>query len=77
MAFEERTYTVLMACASSTVADALKQVLPTIHVSTLTTVGNAAGARSLLAENEYDIVIIVSPLIDEFGMRFAKELRTR
>ncbi|MBQ6585468.1 MAG: response regulator [Coriobacteriales bacterium] len=77
MAFEERTYTVLMACASDPVADALKQVLPTMHANTVTSVGNAAAARTLLAENEYDIVIVVSPLTDEFGLRFARELRSR
>lgn len=65
----------LVACSVPKVSDVLKKELPHLGAEPLTMVGNAATARSLLVENTYDVVIIVSPMTDEFGLRFAKEIR--
>ena len=77
MAFADRTYTVLVASSLPSVADALAKVLPTFHVTTMTTVTSAAATRTMLAEQEFDIVILVSPLKDEFGVRLARDIRAR
>lgn len=75
MSFAERTYSVLVACSVPQVSETLTRVLPPLHVNAITTVATAAAARTKLAEQEFDILIIVSPLADEFGRRFAREVR--
>ena len=75
MAFSERTYTVLVASSLPPVTEALARVLPGLHMHAPTIATSAGAAREKLAEQAFDIVIVVSPLSDEFGVRLARDIR--
>ena len=80
MAFSERTYSVLVACSAPRVTDVLKRVLTEVSAGAsvnVTAVTSAAAARETLSRGAFDILIIASPLPDEFGVRFAREVRAR
>ena len=76
----ERTYSVLVACTAPRVTDVLKRVLTEVSAGaqvTVCAVTSAAAARETLSRSAFDILIIASPLPDEFGVRFAREVRAR
>ncbi len=80
MTFSERTYSVLVASSAPRVTDILKRVLTEVSAGaavTVTAVTSAAAARESLSRGDFDILIIASPLPDEFGVRFAREVRAR
>ena len=80
MAFTERTYSVLVASSVPRVTDTLKRVVPGVAAGakvTVTAVTSAAAAREALISGDFDILIAVSPLPDEFGVRFVREIRAR
>lgn len=71
MVFRERTYSVLLVSASEKFTKATVDLLPTSDYWPVHKAKNAGQARRALAEREYDIVIISTPLPDEFGSRLA------
>ena len=71
MVFRERTYSVLMVSASEKFYRATGELLPTSDYWPVHKAKNAGQARRALAEREYDIVIISTPLPDEFGSQLA------
>ena len=80
MAFSERTYNVLVACSAPRVTDVLKRALSEVSAGAQVSVNactSAAAARESLSRGDFDILIIASPLPDEFGVRFAREVRAR
>ena len=80
MAFSERTYSVLVACSAPRVTDVLKKALSEVSAGaqvSVTACTSAAAAREALSRGSFDILIIASPLPDEFGVRFAREVRAR
>ena len=71
MVFQVKTYSVLLVSSAEKFNQSLRQLLPVTDFYPVETVSNAAEARRKLLEKAFDIVIINSPLKDEFGSRFA------
>ena len=71
MVFQTHTYGVLIVSASDSFNNALTDLLPITDYWPVATVKSTAAARRALAEREYDIIVVNTPLPDEFGSRFA------
>lgn len=67
----ERRYSVLAVSASLKFVETLRTLLPEGRYGPVTVLHDAAAARRTLAENSYDLVLINTPLPDEFGTRLA------
>ena len=67
----ERRYSVLAVSASLKFVETLRTLLPEGRYGPVTVLHDAAAARRALAENSYDVVLINTPLPDEFGTRLA------
>ena len=67
----ERRYSVLAVSASLKFVETLRTLLPEGRYGPVTVLHDAAAARRALAENSYDLVLINTPLPDEFGTRLA------
>lgn len=67
----ERRYSVLAVSASLKFVETLRALLPEGRYGPVTVLHDAAAARRALAENSYDLVLINTPLPDEFGTRLA------
>ncbi len=74
MVFQERTYAVLIVSASEKFTTATRALLPPTDYWPVETVRSAGGARRRLMEERYDLVIVHSPLPDEFGSRLAADV---
>lgn len=73
--FSERApNSVLVVSASQNVIDLLSDVLPSETFSPVTAVSSCGEAKRALLSAEYDIVVINTPLPDEFGSDFALDL---
>ena len=66
-----RRYRVLAVSASLKFVETLRTLLPEGRYGPVTVLHDAAAARRALAENSYDLVLINTPLPDEFGTRLA------
>lgn len=75
MSFKERIYSVLLVSSAPKITAALQGMLPSSHYEPVTVATSASAARKMLIENEYDIIVVNSPLSDEFGTRFTLEVR--
>ena len=69
--FQQRTYSVLIVSASDSFNTALTGLLPPTDYWPVEIVKSAAAARRSILGREYDLVIVNTPLPDEFGSRFA------
>lgn len=71
MAFEERVYSVLIVSETEKFKTSLSQILPenTFYPIDITT--SVSSARKILLERKYDLLIINTPLIDDFGTKLA------
>ena len=67
----ERRYSVLVVSASLKFVETLRTLLPEGRYGPVTVLHDTAAARRALAENSYDLVLINTPLPDEFGTRLA------
>ena len=67
----ERRYSVLAVSASLKFVETLRTLLPEGRYGPVTVLHDAAAARRALAENSYGLVLINTPLPDEFGTRLA------
>ena len=67
----ERRSSVLAVSASLKFVETLRTLLPEGRYGPVTVLHDAAAARRALAENSYDLVLINTPLPDEFGTRLA------
>ena len=67
----ERRYSVLAVSASLKFVETLRALLPEGRYGPVTVLHDAAAVRRALAENSYDLVLINTPLPDEFGTRLA------
>ncbi len=70
MSLRERVYSVLLVSASESLNKSLSGLLPVSVYSPVTTVGSVSAAKRLIAERNYDFILVNSPLPDEDGMRF-------
>lgn len=71
MVFSERTYGVLVVSASEKFNTAVRTHLPMTDFWPVDFACSVSEARRRLFETEYDLVLINSPLPDDFGVRLA------
>ena len=71
---QEFVYGALVVSPPGKVGDALNELLTDSRCSPVMTAVDAASARRVLAEFDFDFVFVNSPLPDESGVRFAAEL---
>ncbi len=74
MSLRERVYSVLMVSASPSFDASFCELLPESRFSPLRIERDVSSAKRSVAEYDYDIVIVNSPLPDDSGIRFALEL---
>lgn len=73
MIYERNSSSVLIVSSSQKVNIFLSELLPTDKFSPILTVSTAGEARRLLVDRDIDIVVINSPLSDDFGVELAIE----
>lgn len=71
MPFKEHLYSVLIVSASDNFNTSLKSMLPPKDYSPIHIVQSISLAQQKIAERPYDIVVINTPLPDDFGRKFA------
>ena len=71
MSLKERVYSILLVSASEKTNSNIHNMLPSSKYGAVQTVGSVAAAKRLIAEREFDFVIVNSPLPDDSGMRFS------
>ena len=76
MVFQERTYSVLIVTASERFTDSIMPLLPMTDYWPVQTASSVAEARRWLADTGFDIVLINTPLPDDFGMHLAIDICT-
>ncbi len=74
MGSEQRRYSLLLASSAEKFNRALPAMLPESLYSPVTVTPCVADARRRLLENKYDIVIVNTPLPDDFGTRLALDV---
>ena len=74
MVFQERTYGVLIVSASEKFNEAARALLPSTDYFPVDTARSAGEARRALLEAAFDLVLIQTPLRDEFGSRLAMDI---
>ncbi len=67
-------YRVLIVSGESKTSDSLASLLPAKEFSPIWKAGNAGEARRMLTAREADLVVINTPLPDEFGTELALDL---
>jgi response regulator NasT len=72
--FKEYTYSVLIVSAAEQFTAQLEKMLPENEYYPVDTVKSVGAARRRLLEKSYDIVLINTPLPDEFGERLAIDI---
>ena len=73
----ERTYSVLAVSAAEKFNALLRSLLPEESYSPVRVVGDVASAQRCLLERSFDIVLINTPLPDDFGTRLALDVSER
>ena len=76
MVFQEKTYSVLIVSASDSFTNSVMPLLPMTDYWPVQTASSVAEARRWLADTEFDIVLINTPLPDDFGMHLAIDICT-
>ena len=74
MVFQERTYAVLIVSASDKFIQGARSLLPPTDYWPVESAQNAGEARRRMLETVFDLVLIQSPLRDEFGSRLAMDI---
>ncbi len=74
MELEERFYSILLVSSSDKFNSSLLPLLSENRYSPVTVASDVTTARRFLAEHRFDIVIINSPLTDDFGTRLALDI---
>ena len=65
---------VLLVCRQAQLSEALMEVLKQLTVEDINIVSSCSEGRRLLGEKGYDLVMINTPLNDEFGTDFALDI---
>ena len=74
MLFKDYTYSVLIVSASEKFAASIKAYLPENEFGPVKLVKSAGEARRRLADLDFDIVLINTPLADDFGTKLAHDV---
>ena len=71
MSLKEQVYSVLIVSASDKFNQALPEIFSVPVFSPVQFVSNVSAAKRAIAERDFDMVIVNSPLPDDSGLRFA------
>lgn len=71
MVFQEKTYSVLVVSSADSFGAVMMPLLPPTDYYPVVFAKSSGEAQRLLAESAWDIVIINTPLSDDFGLRLA------
>ena len=71
MSLKERIYSILLVSASEKLNEGLAELFPASRFDPVQTVGNLSAAKRALAERDFDLILVNSPLPDGDGIRFA------
>ena len=71
MSLKKQVYSVLIVSAAEKFNSAVPEIFSVPLFSPVNTVNNVSAAKRALTERSFDIVIINSPLPDDYGIRFA------
>lgn len=71
MSLKEQSYSVLIVSAAEKFNSAMPEILSVPLFSPVNTVNNINAAKRAIGERDFDIVIVNSPLPDDYGLRFA------
>ncbi len=74
MVFRERTYSVLIVSSSGKFNDFIRPLLPGTDYWPVEAASDCGSARRLILEREFDLVLINSPLKDEFGTQLSIDI---
>lgn len=74
MGLKEYRYSVLLVSYSEKFNQSLLNLMPESRYDTVTVARDVSSARRFLLENSFDIVIINTPLPDDFGTRLALDI---
>ena len=74
MDMTEHSYSVLLVSSSAKLNGSLLDLLPESRYQPVTVVSDVTSARQHLLESAFDIVIINTPLPDDFGTRLALDI---
>lgn len=74
MPAEKRSYSILVVSGKQQSAGILSAMLLSFGYRRIDTVSNASEAKRRLLTADYDIIIVDSPLSDEFGSDFASDI---
>lgn len=77
MVFQEHTYSVLLVSSGDQFVKTIRELMPPTHFYPVNAVQSAGEARRMLLGTGADIVLINTPLPDEFGARLAMDLCER
>lgn len=70
----EHSYSVLVVSSSAKFNDSLMKLLPETRYGPVITVGDVAAARRCMLERSFDIVVINTPLPDDFGTELSLDI---
>ena len=74
MPLEERSYSVLLVCASETFNASMQSLFSEVGFLSAQTVSNISAAKRACTARTYDFVIVNKPLPDDMGVRFAVDM---
>ena len=74
MVFREHTYSTLIVSSGEKFIQTIKELLPSTDYWPINTAKSSGEARRAVLEMQYDLVLINSPLSDEFGSSLAADI---
>ena len=74
MAAELHVYSVLIVTVAEKFVEQVLPLMPGTRFSPVDKAGNVNEARCKLSDRSYDIILINTPLPDDFGVRFAMDV---
>lgn len=74
MASEIHVYNVLIVSAAEKMNNVLKALFSGGRFDNVSCAGTVASAQRILAERDFDLVVVNSPLPDDFGKKFAADV---
>lgn len=77
MSLKERIYKILLVSSGDTFSSSFEALLPPTRYQLLYTASSVNSAKQILAEHNFDFVIINSPLMDDTGIHFAMDTCNR
>lgn len=77
MSLKEHVYSVLVVSASESFTENVMPFLPEATYRPVKTAKSVSEAQRIIAERSYDLIIINTPLPDDFGAKFAIDISDR